>query len=633
MGEASGHPTISRLRCAAFATDADGIITAWNGAAQLLFGRSASEVVAKSWWSLASGASQFELRQAFHAARKDAPFIRDGVRLQSRPGEAVSLVFAPLSGSAQQAAEWIVTCQPSGREGTDLPPNLLEVLPLLAVLDSIGDAVFSVDSEGKVVFYNRAAERTLGHARANVLGQSAAEIPAVFAALTQGEGIPASAKEAGATVTRTLQRANGQSFPAEVRISTVHLATRRYTTLVFRDITEQRQRQQAMSQSQKMLAIGALASGVAHDFNNLLTAILSHLDLVASAELPESMRENMAYAQTSARRGAELVSKLLAFSRQTEPRLEPLDLNQLAQEVTAMLRRSIDRRIQITQELGTDPLWLVEGDSSQLMQVVMNLCINARDAMPEGGELRLRLTNETRVPPDNAPCREATEFVRLTISDTGEGMAPEVLGRLFEPYFTTKAAGKGTGLGLSIAYSVVTEHRGWMEVESEVGRGSQFHVFLPRTKPPAAVVETAVEVPPPEAALEGHERILIVDDDEMVRLVVRAVLNYRGYQVAEAADGEEAVSKYLEAQPRFDLVLLDLNMPRMNGWDALVRIMDQDPAAVIILLSGGLTEGEVERGRALGAAGYLAKPFENPELVRFVRRTLDQMRGADSGPS
>jgi CheY-like chemotaxis protein len=323
-----------------------------------------------------------------------------------------------------------------------------------------------------------------------------------------------------------------------------------------------------------------------------------------------------------------LVSRLLAFSRQTEAKLEPLNLYELSAEVVAMLRHSIDRRIEIRHELATPPLWLVEGDGSQLMQVLMNLCLNARDAMPNGGQLCIRLENITGAPPPTVPHQDVREFVRLTVSDTGEGMPPEVLSRLFEPYFTTKAVGKGTGLGLSIAHSVVTEHGGWMEVESKLGEGSHFAACFPRgaASPRELPQAPANLIPREERSLEGRETILVVDDDETVRLVVRAVLSYRGYQVTEACDGEEAVRRYEQTPGGFDLVLLDLNMPRLDGWDAMSRMQQLDPDVTIMLLSGGLTEGDIERAQRLGATTVLSKPFENPELVRLVRQTLDRAK-------
>jgi CheY-like chemotaxis protein len=262
------------------------------------------------------------------------------------------------------------------------------------------------------------------------------------------------------------------------------------------------------------------------------------------------------------------------------------------------------------------------------MQVLMNLCINARDAMTHGGELCIRLENVVCVHPEGGHPGKPGDFVKLTVSDTGEGMPPEVLNRLFEPYFTTKAVGKGTGLGLSIAYGIVTEHGGWMEVESKPRTGSRFNVYLPRATQAAPDADEGAKegFAPDSPALEGRERVLVVDDDEMVCLVVRAVLSYRGYHVAEAHNGEEGVQKYIEASPPFDLVILDLNMPRLNGWDAMERIRRHDPEALIVLLSGGLTEGEIERARTLGAKNLLTKPFENPDLLRLVRKTIDQAK-------
>jgi len=544
--------------------------------------------------------------------------------------------FHPVGPSDHPSDCWMVVCQSGQQQAAPPASQPTAAPPLTAIIDGIGEAVIVLDQDLQTVAFNRAAERTFGYMREEVVGQPSALFPPLYKTLQPLlESVRASAAgPAKAPGTPLGHRAQGQSFPIAATVSHARADGKSIYTVVLRDITRQKQGQQAMAQSQKMLAIGALASGVAHDFNNILTAVLSHLDLAASEPtLPDTVRENVTYAQTSARRGAELVSKLLAFSRQTEAKLAPLNLDELSAEVVAMLRHSIDRRIEIRHELVTPPLWLVEGDGSQLMQVLMNLCLNARDAMPNGGRLCIRLENITGSPPPTVPHQDAREFVRLTVSDTGEGMPPEVLNRLFEPYFTTKAVGKGTGLGLSIAHSVVTEHGGWMEVESKLGEGSHFSACFPRaSSSPRAVPQAPANlIPREECSLEGRETILVVDDDETVRLVVRAVLSYRGYQVTEACDGEEAVRRYEQTPGGFDLVLLDLNMPRLNGWDAMSRMQQLDPAVTIMLLSGGLTEGDIERAQRLGATTVLSKPFENPELVRLVRQTLD--RAKRSAPS
>ena len=628
--------SLDSLMGAALVLDSDGNVRQWNRAAAHLLGRLPEETVGRPWWHVVHEQLRKEPMQHFQGLASGATQCSE--YLVDHPDGRVFWVqafYVPLRSQNGAALEWMLFLQEQKVCPRTAIPLTESELQLDAVLNAIPEAVLSLDEDGRVIFFNVAAERIFGIARAEVVGRPIDSFPALSSTVVPllRDGQAGCAAANCHHPPRQGQRANGELFPLEGTVSSLMLNGKQFQTLLLRDVTVQQQRQQAMTQSQKMLAIGALASGVAHDFNNILTAILSHLDLAASDPcLAAGVRENLAYAQTSARRGAELVSKLLTFSRQTEARSQPLNLYDLSAEVVSMLRRSIDRRILIRHVLGSQPLWLVQGDSSQLMQVLMNLCINARDAMPHGGELSLKLENVTTADPDSEGGAVQSDFVRLTVSDTGEGMSQDVLARLFEPYFTTKAVGKGTGLGLSIAYSVVSEHGGWMEVESQPGVGSQFHAHFPRAKVNQDVPgkRDSDSGPLSDEAMQGHERILVVDDDEMVRLVTRAVLSYRGYQVVEAGDGIDAVSKY-EAGPRCDLVLLDLNMPRMDGWDAMRNILQKDPEAVIVLLSGGMTGGDFERARVMGARGVLTKPFENHELARLVRRTLDEAKARVPG--
>lgn len=499
--------------------------------------------------------------------------------------------------------------------------------PIAAIVQSINDAIVTLGRDKRVVFANEAAARMLSLGAADVRDRAADEFPVLRDLLGQLDLDGATQTPEGR---QAVQRANvhlpGQNpLPTEVTISRAQAESGPWHTLVVRDVSQHWNAEKALFQSQKMLAIGSLASGVAHDFNNILTAVLSHLDLVAlSPTLPEPLQEPLARAKNSARRGAELVSKLLTFSRQTEPRMSTVNLADLAEEVAFMLRRSIDKRIQTYLSREAEDLWLVNGDPSQLMQVLLNLCLNARDAMPSGGELVIHLANVHVSEAQALPHRRPGDYARMSVSDTGEGMPPEVINRVFEPYFTTRAMGKGTGLGLSIAQNVVVEHGGWIEAESVLGSGSKFHVYLPGTKADKRKAERPPELLPAQnAALEGKETILVVDDEEVVRLVLRAILSYRGYQVIEAADGEDALNKCRRPEMRFDLVLLDLNMPRLSGWDTLERMQGVRPGIKVILLSGGLTDGIQEKVRSSGAKALLAKPFENIDLLRIVRSTLD----------
>ncbi|MCI0538251.1 MAG: response regulator [Verrucomicrobiales bacterium] len=391
---------------------------------------------------------------------------------------------------------------------------------------------------------------------------------------------------------------------------------------------ELEQTQEAVYQARKTQAIGALAAGLAHDFNNILTAILSHLDLLLlTPALPAELREHASYAKTSTVRAAELVSRLLSFSRQARPVLAPLQLPALVEEAIVLLRRKIEAKVELRPLAFAEDIWTVNADANHMMQLLTSLCLNGRDAMPDGGILSFKLANVAFSETEAVSPRRPGEFVRLTVSDTGKGVPPHLLERFFEHYFTTKEFGRGIGLGLAIVNSIVSEHGGWLEVESEAGAGSQFHAYLPRLRHARSKRETPREVlAANNQSLEGRETILLVDDEEMVRMVVRAVLGYRGYAIVEVTNGEEALQKLTDKPARFDLVLLDLNMPKMDGWETLRRLRQIQPTVPVIVLSGDSTEELAARITEAGAAVILQKPFDNLELLRQVRRMLDAAR-------
>jgi CheY-like chemotaxis protein len=315
-----------------------------------------------------------------------------------------------------------------------------------------------------------------------------------------------------------------------------------------------------------------------------------------------------------------LVRKLQAFSRQGKSVVGPLEPMDLIDEVTFVLRRSIDPKIVVHGAKPAEKPWLIRGDARQIAQALLNLGVNARDAMPQGGTMTFTVENVCLAAAGGCPPRQAGDFVRLTVTDTGSGMTPEVASRVLEPSFTTRDLSHRSGLGLSMAVAVVAEHSGWMEVESHPGKGSRFSIFLPRSKEPGLVPKQVPAADPRSTG--GRERILVVDDEELVRLVTKAVLAYRGYQIEEAEDGEDAVRKYARSTAPFDLVLMDMHMPRLNGHDALRRIREINPRAKAVILSGGVHEPEEYIGDEERVA-FLHKPFENQELLRVVRRVLD----------
>jgi PAS domain S-box-containing protein len=503
-------------------------------------------------------------------------------------------------------------------------------LQLEAIINSLDDGIVCVDDQQCVVFLNDAAARTFGCQRGALPGQPLARCPALAAAWRQLNVAELQLASGSSKAVRRLEgrRPKGEAFPLEALVSCTTVGGRQVFTAVIRDVSRQQQMEHAVHQARKHQAVGALASGIAHDFNNILTAIISHLDLTLYApECPAALKSSLIAAQASARRGAELVNRLQMFSRQTRPKFAPVDLAEVLAQVVFVLRRSIDPRIEIHCAPPRAPVWLVKADTSQMMHALVNLGLNARDAMPDGGRLTIELAGVAIPPAEERPPRRAGEFVRLTVADTGHGMAPELAARVFEPYFTTKDASRGPGLGLSITFGIVAEHGGWMEVESREGQGTRFHLFLPRTTEAVPVAPARELLATETRALEGRERLLIADDEEPVRLVMRAVLSYRGYEVSEAGDGEEAVRKCLEASPPFDLVLMDLHMPKLNGRDALVKIRERQPRLKAVLLSGGLQEREPESALELEGVRFLHKPFENQELVTLVRQTLDAAPG------
>lgn len=493
-------------------------------------------------------------------------------------------------------------------------------VPLEALLDSIDDAVLSIDDASRIVFLNEAGARLFHCIPSVITGQSASAVPAVASVLAQLELDFENPHNLPARTVRRIQwrdATGAQPVPMEAVVSHVYIDGHRLITTVLRDVSFQQEMEKAVYDARKNQALGALAGGIAHDFNNVLAAVISQIDLALySAGFPGHLREHLVHAQTSARRGAELVSKLQLFGQQRKPDLGPVSPAELLDQLAFVLRRSVDPKISIQTPPATEPVWDVTADPGQILQVLLNLGLNARDAMPHGGKLTLAASNVRFSETHAVAPRKAGEFVRFTVSDTGKGMAPEVASRVFEPYFTTKDSSRGPGLGLSITAALVAEHSGWIEVQSEVGQGSAFSVFLPKC---AAAPVPAPRKPVQASAVEGRERILVVDDEEMVRMVIKAVLAYRGYQVTEAQDGEEAVTLY-EANPGgFDLVLLDLHMPILNGHEALLRIRKVNPKAKAVMLSGGVQEADSE----LDPITFLQKPFENQELLRVVRQLLD----------
>jgi signal transduction histidine kinase/ActR/RegA family two-component response regulator len=382
--------------------------------------------------------------------------------------------------------------------------------------------------------------------------------------------------------------------------------------------TEVAQRTEQLQQAQKMEAVGLLAGGIAHDFNNLLTVIMNRAGLLRQRpESAEAVAAGLALIERTAQRAAALTRQLLTFSRKQvlQPRL--VDLNRVVTDMADMLRPLLGERIALcvatTPELGR-----VNADPGHLEQVVMNLAVNARDAMPEGGRLTLE-TADIELDesfPGRPPGLRAGPYVVLTVSDTGAGIDAATQARMFEPFFTTKATGQGTGLGLSTVYGIVKQHGGYISVESAPGRGATFRIFLPRAGAEAEHVTPSAARP---AAAQG-QTILVVEDETEVRAVAAEILRGHGYTVLEAADGQEALRVAARQRARLHLVLTDVVMPDLNGWELAQRLAAMRPGVKTIFMTGYSETSAVHRAQD---AAVLQKPFTPDTLLQTVHDALD----------
>lgn len=499
---------------------------------------------------------------------------------------------------------------------------------LAATLSGIGDAVVVTDEHGVTNFMNPVAEALTGWTRLEAQGRSANDILRLVHEKTRAEvESPVDrAIRANSVVTLAnyvvLIAKDGAEIPIEDSAAPIRDTNGKLcgVILVFRNVSGRRHLEDQVSQSQKMEAVGRLAGGVAGDFNNLLTIITGYSELLRSDLAPGNpsrrFAEEILYA---AERAAGLTRQLLAFSRGQAAQPKMLDLNSVIGNLETMLRRLLGEKTELLLLPGPG-LGRVRSDPAQIEQVIVNLAMNARDAMPNGGKFVIETAN-VEIDAENASKRVAVEpgsYVMIAVSDTGCGMDAETRSRLFEPFFTTKEKGKGSGLGLSIVYGIIKQNQGHITVYSQVDCGSIFEIYLPRARDAVEVVHRGRTTRPPK----GSETILLVDDEPGVRKLCSAVLLSNGYSVLEAVDGAAALALYEKNSSDIDLVLTDVVMPNMNGFELGERLAAKTPPPKILYMSGyrdspiGGPEAEPERT-------FLHKPFTPDALLLKIRESLD----------
>ncbi len=643
---------LDALPVAIYTTDAAGRVTFFNQAAAEFSGR-VPEIGSDQWcvtwrlyWPDGQPMAHDECPMA-RALKEDRP-IRNGEAIAERPdGTRVPFMAYPTplhdaSGRLVGAVNMLLdlTARKEADEARRILDETLEqrveertrqlteaVTQLreserrfrLFVQGVTDYAIFMLDTEGIISNWNSGAERIKGYRANEIIGR---HFSVFYTPKDQEDGVPrralmTAARDGKFEAEGWRIRKDGSRFWANVVIDAVHDDNGELIGFakVTRDMTERRAVEEQLRQSQKMEAVGQLTNGVAHDFNNLLAAIIPNLELAQPHIKEERVLRYLANAMHAAERGAQLTNQLLAFSRRHDVLTEPVDANQLITATCEMLPRTIGPRIAIETVLDADA-WPVMSEPGQLELALLNLAINARDAMPSGGTLTIATKNITRGSSSRRPPFDPGDYVMISVTDTGTGMSEEVRSRVFEPFFTTKETGKGTGLGLSMVYGFVKQSGGTITIDSEIGRGTTFRIYLPRAQHWPGIADRA------DAASKWNagppSRILVVDDNSAVRTITAIMLRTLGHDAVEAASGQHALA-LLERDRRFDLMIIDLSMPNMDGDEFATRAGEFIPDVPRLFVTGYAEAGRLRR-RADGE--MLKKPFRRAQLAEKLQRIL-----------
>jgi len=498
-----------------------------------------------------------------------------------------------------------------------------------SLLNSSADAVVIYDLEGKAQDISPAFTELFGWTMEEIAGK---RIPFV----------PDSEREATMSVIQDIVESGRPCRNFETKRTTrdgrvlhVSISASRYLDdegspagmlSMLRDISERKRLEAQLLQAHKMEAIGTLAGGISHDFNNILQVISGYTQiLLMSSDPTHSDHAKLEAIDRAAQRGSDLTKRMLIFSRKVEAELRPVDLNQTILQVARLLERTIPRMIRIEMDLARD-LNVINADPLQLEQIMMNLGVNARDAMPEGGVLTFKTANRVL---GEAYCRAHVgaregDHVELVVSDTGQGMGEEVQEHIFEPFFTTKETGKGTGLGLAMVYGIVKNHGGYVTFNSLPGHGTAFQIFFPALKTYGEA--PGVELRKVEDIPGGRERVLVVDDEKPLLEMLEELLIRFGYDPVLAESGERAIEILSSAKEKIDLVILDLSMPGMGGYRCLQEMIRIDPGLKVLIASGYSANRRVRDLLRSRAAGFIAKPYHYHDMLKKIREFLDEKR-------
>lgn len=500
------------------------------------------------------------------------------------------------------------------------------------ILDQIEDMVSVTDIYGNITYINHSESKRTGMEKNKITGTGIALFKPEEE-YNAAEKIIETTLEKGQWHGETINfDSSGSQIFLYTRTGVIYDSSKNPAGIVFisTDITERKNsekelllKEKQLRQAQKIEAVGTLAGGIAHDFNNLLYIISGNCELL-SLKSDKKLHKYVTNILQATERGADLVKRLLAFSRKTESRLEPVSLNQEIVRIKKMIDRVLPKMIEVKLLLEKKEKY-IKADQGQIEQVLINLCLNAKDVMPDGGKLvigtkYIEFSSKTSLPFNSKKNIPFGNYMLLWVEDTGTGMDSVTLDRIFDPFFTTKSIGKGTGLGLSVIYGIIESHVGFIECESAEGKGTRFNILLPSTNEKPLLKDSPEET---VSLPGGKETILIADDEKSVSLLTRKMLENLGYKVISVESGEAAVEIYKESAENIDLVVLDIGMPGIGGKKAIEELLKTDPWIKIIVASGYSADGQIKDTLGMGVRDYIVKPYTQADLSKVVRKVLD----------
>lgn len=575
----------------------------------------------KPFWEIPMFKDVASSREEFSSLQRKEYVHYEDLPLNTKDGRTIDVEFVSTAYRVNDSS--VIQCNIRDITGRKRAEQSLMLQN--AALQSAANAIVITDRDGKVLSINKAFSQLTGYSQDEVLGNK-------LNMLKSGNHTPAFYKNLWKSILSgeawkgelENRRKDGSLYTEEMTITPVRQSDGEISHFIAikQDITERKRFQQELLQSQKIQSIGTLAGGVAHDFNNILAIILIYAALLErSADNKQKVLESSRAISQAVDRGKELVRQILTFARKTDVYFEPMSIVDLTRELISMLRQTFPKIITFSENIDQE-IPFISADRAQIHQAILNLCVNARDAMPSGGSITITVEKlqKDRVQ-SRFPAADYDWYICISVIDTGEGMDKATMLRIFDPFFTTKEMGKGTGLGLAVVYGVMQSHHGFVDVESTLGQGTTFRLYfpVPPVKDHGSKAPTVVE----SYTIGGTETILLVEDEDLLLESLRLLLESKGYKIYITPDGKEAVRIYQQHAREIDLVLTDLGLPGITGKDEFMKLKEINPDVKVIMASGFFEPEMKSELLKAGAKGFIQKPYIPDEILRIIRTVLD----------